>query len=92
MNGIITKQISNQYTVNIKGKEYVCSARGKFRNLNLSPLVGDKVKVDVEKLLIEEILPRTNTLDRPSVSNVDIALIVTSVKNQIYLLVFLIKK
>lgn len=43
MNGIITKQISNQYTVNIKGKEYVCSARGKFRNLNLSPLVGDKV-------------------------------------------------
>ena len=80
MNGIITKQISNQYTVNIKGKEYVCSARGKFRNLNLSPLVGDKVKVDVEKLLIEEILPRTNTLDRPSVSNVDIALIVTSVK------------
>lgn len=80
MNGIITKQISNQYTVNIKGKEYVCSARGKFRNLNLSPLVGDKVKVDIEKLLIEEILPRTNTLDRPSVSNVDIALIVTSVK------------
>ena len=58
----------------------MCSARGKFRNLNLSPLVGDKVKVDVEKLLIEEILPRTNTLDRPSVSNVDIALIVTSVK------------
>ncbi len=80
MNGIIIKQISNQYTVNIKGKEYVCSARGKFRNLNLSPLVGDKVKVDVEKLLIKEILPRTNTLDRPSVSNVDIALIVTSVK------------
>lgn len=80
MNGIITKQISNQYTVNIKGKDYVCSARGKFRNLNLSPLVGDKVKVDIEKLLIEEILPRTNTLDRPSVSNVDIALIVTSVK------------
>lgn len=80
MEGIIVRQISNQYTVNIKGKDYVCNARGKFRNLNLSPLVGDRVKVDIDKLLIEEILPRKNTLNRPSVSNIDIALVVTSVK------------
>ena len=78
--GRITKQISNQYTVTANNKEYVCNARGKFRNLKLSPLVGDLVKFSPEKLIIEEILPRKNELDRPVVSNVDIALIVTSLK------------
>ena len=78
--GRITKQISNQYRVTVSGKDYVCGARGKFRNLGLSPLVGDIVKIDEKTLTIEEILPRINELDRPVVSNVDIALIVTSVK------------
>ena len=80
MEGRITKQISNQYTVTAKEGNYICSPRGKFRNLGLSPLVGDIVKIDEETLTIEEILPRKNELDRPVVSNVDIALIVTSVK------------
>lgn len=78
--GRITKQISNQYTVTASNKEYICNARGKFRNLKLSPLVGDLVKFNPDELVIEEILPRINELDRPVVSNVDIALIVTSVK------------
>ena len=78
--GRITKQISNQYRVTASGEDYVCGARGKFRNLGLSPLVGDIVKIDEKTLTIEEILPRKNELDRPVVSNVDIALIVTSVK------------
>lgn len=78
--GRITRQISNQYTVTANNKEYVCNARGKFRNLKLSPLVGDLVKFSPEELIIEEILPRKNELDRPVVSNVDIALIVTSLK------------
>ena len=78
--GRITKQISNQYTVTANNKEYLCNARGKFRNLKLSPLVGDLVKFNTSELIVEEILPRKNELDRPVVSNVDIALIVTSVK------------
>ena len=78
--GRITKQISNQYTVSTFSKDYLCQARGKFRNLGLSPLVGDLVKFSPEELIIEEILPRKNKLDRPVVSNVDIALIVTSIK------------
>ena len=78
--GRITKQVSNQYSVTTNGEDYICGARGKFRNLGLSPLVGDIVKVNPETLTIEEILPRKNELDRPVVSNVDVALIVTSVK------------
>lgn len=80
MEGRITKQISNQYTVTVDDEKIICSARGKFRIANLSPLVGDIVKINPEAKTIEEILPRKNELDRPVVSNVDIALIVTSVK------------
>ena len=80
MEGRITKQISNQYKVTVNGVDYICSARGKFRNLGLSPLVGDKVQIDEQTLTIEEILPRVNELERPIVANVDMALIVTSVK------------
>ncbi len=80
MQGRITKQISNQYTVSTNDRELVCMARGKFRNMGLSPLVGDLVRIDSETLTIEEILPRKNELDRPVVANIDVALIVTSVK------------
>lgn len=80
MQGRITKQISNQYTVDVDSQKYVCSARGKFRNSGLSPIVGDIVEIDLNTLTIEKILPRKNRLNRPVVANVDVALIVTSVK------------
>lgn len=80
MQGRIVKQISNQYTVEINDEKYICTARGKFRNLGLSPVVGDVVEIDTGNLTIENILPRKNKLDRPVVANVDCALIVTSVK------------
>lgn len=80
MQGRITKQISNQYEVTSNNNKYTCSARGKFRNLGLSPLVGDIINFDEKLLTIEEILPRKNELERPLVANIDIALIVTSIK------------
>lgn len=80
MQGRITKQISNQYTVEVDDKKYVCNARGKFKNMGLSPVVGDKVEISLENLTIEGILPRENKLDRPVVANIDCALIVTSLK------------
>ena len=80
MQGRIIKQISNNYTVLINKVRYECSARGKFRNLGLSPVVGDIVEVNIDTLTIDAILSRKNKLNRPVVANVDIALIVTSVK------------
>lgn len=80
MEGRITKQISNQYTVNANGKNYVCSARGKFKNEGLSPVVGDIVEFDLDDLRINEIKQRKNILSRPTVANIDYALIVTSLK------------
>lgn len=80
MQGRITKQISNQYTVDTGKEKIICSARGKFKNMGLSPVVGDIVDIDTNNQTIEKILNRRNKLDRPVVANVDVALIVTSLK------------
>lgn len=79
MQGRIIKQISNQYTVAVKDKIFTCSARGKFKNMGLSPLVGDIVDINKDTLTIEKIYPRKNELYRPTIANVDCALIVTSI-------------
>lgn len=81
MKGIIIKNISNDYTINSDNKLYTCKPRGKFRINNLIPLVGDYVIFDEQNKYITEILPRRNELIRPSIANIDIAVIVTSVKN-----------
>ena len=80
MVGRIVRQISNDYTV-LSSKEYICKARGVFRNNNETPLVGDIVEFDENKKIILKIKPRKNSLIRPAISNVDQALIVTSVKH-----------
>ena len=81
MTGIIVKNISNDYTVNCNGTNYICKPRGKFRLNNQTPLVGDIVSIDPVNNYILDIQKRKNELIRPSVSNVDIAVIVTSVKD-----------
>ena len=78
--GKIIKQISNDYTVRVNDRLYICKARGKFRNLGITPLVGDNALIDEENNYILEIQKRKNELFRPSISNVDQAIIVMSNK------------
>ena len=80
MNGKIIKQISNDYTVKCKDNYYVCKARGKFRKMKVTPLVGDNVIIDEKNKYILEIEKRSNELVRPPIANVDQAVIITSVK------------
>lgn len=82
MEGIIIKNISNDYTVRTNNNNLiVCKPRGKFRNDKLTPLVGDKVVIDKNEKVILEIKKRKNELIRPRVANIDQAIIVTSVKH-----------
>lgn len=83
MQGIIIKGIGGFYYVKINNKIYECKARGKFRHNDLSPLVGDKVIIDVDKDkgFIKEICTRTSKLIRPSIANVTQAFIVFAVRN-----------
>jgi len=80
MQGQIIKIISNLYTVKINDEIIDCRARGKFRNIGTTPIVGDYCIIDKDNNYILEILPRKNSLKRPVIANVDYALIVTSVK------------
>lgn len=80
MEGKIVKIISNLYTVEANNNLYNCRARGKIKYNKLTPLVGDKVLFDNKEKYILKILPRKNSLDRPSISNVDSAILITSVK------------
>ena len=80
MEGIIIKNISDDYVVKINDNTISCKARGNFRNKGIVPLVGDRVIVDVNNHYILEILERKNYLIRPSVSNIDQTIIVSSVK------------
>ncbi len=80
MIGKIVKQISNDYTVKVDNNLYICKARGKFKHDGITPLVGDNALIDLDNKLLLEILPRCNELIRPSISNVDQAVIVMSNK------------
>lgn len=81
MQGKIIKIISNDYTVLCNNIEYVCKSRGKFRKQNVTPIVGDNVIFDIDNKYILDVLKRDNELIRPPVSNVDQAIIITSVKD-----------
>lgn len=80
MQGRIIKQISNDYTVESGKNLYTCKCRGIFRKDKITPLVGDLVEFDETKKIIEKIYPRKSVLTRPSISNVEQAILVTSVK------------
>ena len=80
MEGQIVKIISDLHFVKYDNNVYPCKCRGIFRKEHIIPVVGDYVLFSIDKLLIEDILPRKNIFDRPKVSNIDQAFIITSLK------------
>ena len=69
--GLITKGVGGEYTVVCDKETYICTARGVFRNRQITPYVGDYVIVDTSKNAIDSIKPRMNMLRRPPVANID---------------------
>ena len=80
MKGQIIKIVSDLHIVSYNGKNYDCKCRGKFRKDKIIPKVGDYVIFDTDKKVIEEILPRNNVFQRPSVANIDQAFLITSLR------------
>ena len=81
MQGQIITIVSDLPYVSCNDEVYHCKCRGIFRKEHVTPVVGDYVLFSIEKKLIEEILPRKNEFERPKVSNIDQAFIVTSLVN-----------
>ena len=84
--GKIIKSIAGFYEVHTGDALYRCRARGVFRALGVKPLVGDNVSMEVTDTVsvpmegnVVSLLERSNTLTRPSVANVDQALLLFAV-------------
>lgn len=80
MKGQIVKINSDLHFVSYNNNIYPCKCRGLFRKEHIIPVVGDYVLFSSDKLLIEDVLPRKNIFNRPKVSNIDQAFLITSLK------------
>ncbi len=91
LKGKITRAAGGFFTVSDdQGEEFVCRARGILKRNRQSLIVGDWVHfkpgfktaaADSDLGLIEAVLPRSNSLERPPVANVDQLVVVMSLKD-----------
>lgn len=80
-NGFILKSIGGLYLVESPLGVLECKARGIFRKQNISPVAGDKVRVDEisdGRGVISEIYSRKNSILRPPLANLDYIVFVIS--------------
>lgn len=76
--GHVIRSHSNIFYVLVDGQEIECRPRGKLRLDKLHQVrTGDLVEVQIEgdEGRIDKVLPRRNSLERPSVANVDQAVV-----------------
>lgn len=86
MQGLIIENISNLYRIKTKNKIYEANARGKLKQEEISPVVGDKVEIEIideenRKAIIEKIIERETYIKRPKMSNINQIILVVSSKN-----------
>ncbi|NCB41482.1 MAG: ribosome small subunit-dependent GTPase A [Clostridia bacterium] len=84
MIGVIVKGIGGFYYVLAEDQIYECKARGIFRKNHETPMVGDRVEINVsldEQNTVDAILPRTNVFERPPVANVETMVLVVAAKD-----------
>lgn len=86
MQGKIVGNISNIYQIKVKNNLYKSYARGKLKQEEMSPIVGDEVEIKIiddekKEAIIEKIMPRKNKIKRPRISNIDQIIFIISTKN-----------
>lgn len=86
MQGLIIENISNLYKIKSGNNIYEAVARGKFKNENITPVVGDNVEIDItdeenKKAVIEKILDRKIYVKRPKIANITQMVFVLSSKD-----------
>ena len=83
MQGKIIKSLAGFYYVEAQGQVYQTRARGNFRKKGQTPYVGDEVEFSADKDsegYILKIAERKNSLVRPSIVNIDQAVVMMSVR------------
>ena len=82
--GIIVKAIGGFYYVNDGSKTFTCKIRGKLKRRDGGIMVGDKVDFEIlngEQGVVEDILPRRNSMIRPKIANVNQGLIILAAQD-----------
>src|SRR5665647_2053360 len=77
--GVLLKGYGGFYYVYAEDRVWVCSLRGRFRVKDQDFLPGDRVRIlpdEEDKATIEAVEPRRNALSRPTIANVDQAILV----------------
>ena len=83
LEGLVLRCVGGFYYVEAADAVYTCRARGSFRREGLTPLAGDRVVISVPSVgdgVLEKVLERRNALVRPPVANVDLMVLVASVR------------
>lgn len=86
MQGKIVGNISNIYQIKVENNLYKSYARGKLKQEETTPKVGDIVEIKIieeekKEAIIEKIMPRKNQIKRPKISNIDQIIFIISIKN-----------
>lgn len=83
--GIVISNIGNLYKIKAQENIYEASARGRFKNDGISPVVGDNVLIEIideenKKAVINEVKERKIYIKRPKLANLTQIIFVISTK------------
>ena len=96
MQGVILRGVGGFYYVRSGERIFECKARGVFKKQGITPLAGDRVELSelpeytgsdlpgggsYPVGVVEEILPRLNSFDRPPAANVELMVLVIAAKH-----------
>ena len=86
MQGKIVGNVSNIYQIKTENNIYKSYARGKLKQEEIIPMVGDIVEIEIideekQEAIIEKIKTRKNEIKRPKISNIDQIIFIISIKN-----------
>lgn len=79
--GTVVRRISNVYWVRADDTDYACQLRARLKKEQVSVRIGDRVRIaELDQAnragVVVEVLPRSTSLSRPPIANVDQILIV----------------
>lgn len=83
--GLIIKNVTNTYYIKVQNDIYEATARGKFKQEEITPTVGDNVELEIideekKQAVIEKIIERRNFSRRPKVANLTSIICVVAAK------------
>lgn len=86
MQGLIIGNKANLYKIKVNEKIYIATARGKFKNDNFTPVVGDIARIsildeDKKTAVIEDVQERKTYIKRPKLANITQIVFVVSSKH-----------